>query len=130
MALFQSVDPNTGGRARVQAAAVTLRGERGQRGATASANLYSLIETIKANGCEPYRYLCWLFERLPLTAASDMATLAPCNVPVPPLMGQRHDGRDVAVLAERKRVYAEARRRTRRVGVMTRVPGPAQARCG
>lgn len=48
-----------------------------QRGAKASANLYSLIETAKANGCEPYRYLCWLFERLPSTASDQIATLAP-----------------------------------------------------
>jgi hypothetical protein len=34
-------------------------------GATASANLYSLIETAKANGIEPYRYLCALFAALP-----------------------------------------------------------------
>lgn len=34
-------------------------------GATASANLYSLIETAKANGIEPYQYLCALFAALP-----------------------------------------------------------------
>jgi len=34
-------------------------------GATASANLYSLIETAKANSIEPYRYLCALFATLP-----------------------------------------------------------------
>ncbi len=34
-------------------------------GAKASANLYSLIETAKLNGLEPYRYLCHVFERLP-----------------------------------------------------------------
>jgi len=34
-------------------------------GATASANLYSLIETAKANGIEPYRYLRALFAALP-----------------------------------------------------------------
>jgi transposase len=34
-------------------------------GAHASANLYSLIETCKANSVEPYRYLCTLFARLP-----------------------------------------------------------------
>lgn len=34
-------------------------------GATASANLYSLIETAKANGIEPYKYLCALFAALP-----------------------------------------------------------------
>lgn len=35
-------------------------------GATASANLYSLIETAKANQIEPYEYLKKLFEKLPL----------------------------------------------------------------
>jgi transposase len=34
-------------------------------GARASANLYSLVETAKANGLEPYRYLRYIFERLP-----------------------------------------------------------------
>jgi transposase len=34
-------------------------------GAKASATLYSLVETAKANGIEPYRYLRFLFERLP-----------------------------------------------------------------
>ena len=31
----------------------------------ASANLYSLIETAKANGLEPYAYLRHLFTQLP-----------------------------------------------------------------
>ena len=35
------------------------------KGALASAGLYSLIETAKANGLEPYRYLRYLFEELP-----------------------------------------------------------------
>ena len=34
-------------------------------GATASANLYSLIETAKANGVEPHAYLARLFAELP-----------------------------------------------------------------
>jgi len=34
-------------------------------GARASATLYSLVETAKANGLEPYRYLRFLFDRLP-----------------------------------------------------------------
>ena len=34
-------------------------------GASASATLYSIIETAKANGLEPYHYLVYLFERLP-----------------------------------------------------------------
>ncbi len=35
-------------------------------GAGASALLYSLIETAKANGLEPYCYLRHIFEKLPL----------------------------------------------------------------
>ena len=35
------------------------------RGAEASANLYSLVETAKANGLEPYQYLCHLLTELP-----------------------------------------------------------------
>lgn len=40
-------------------------------GAQASANLYSLIETAKANGIEPYRYLCALFQALPIAKSVD-----------------------------------------------------------
>jgi len=51
-------------------------------GATASANLYSLIETCRANGIEPYRYLTWLFQRLPLAqTADDYTALLPWNMP-------------------------------------------------
>jgi hypothetical protein len=35
------------------------------KGSKASANLYSLIETAKANGIEPYTYLRNVFEELP-----------------------------------------------------------------
>lgn len=35
------------------------------RGVNASANLYSLIETAKANGLEPYAYLRRVFTELP-----------------------------------------------------------------
>ena len=34
-------------------------------GAHTSAGLYSLIETAKANGHEPYKYLCYVFDLLP-----------------------------------------------------------------
>ena len=37
------------------------------KGVQASANLYSLIETAKANGLEPYAYLRHLFTELPKT---------------------------------------------------------------
>ncbi len=41
------------------------------RGAAASAALYSLVETAKANGLEPLRYLHFLFERLPGMKSDD-----------------------------------------------------------
>jgi transposase len=51
-------------------------------GAQASANLYSLVETAKANGVEPYRYLAWLFRKLPLAnTADDYSALLPWNIP-------------------------------------------------
>ena len=47
-------------------------------GAAASANLYSLIETAKANGVEPFRYLRALFKELPKArSADDYAALLP-----------------------------------------------------
>ncbi|SDZ70493.1 IS66 C-terminal element [Variovorax sp. YR266] len=33
--------------------------------------LYSLIETTKANGIEPYRYLVALFKKLPLAQSAN-----------------------------------------------------------
>ncbi|MEI7298206.1 transposase, partial [Paraburkholderia tropica] len=55
-------------------------------GAQASANLYSLVETCKANGIEPYRYLVWLFAKLPLAATvDDYAALLPWSTPQMPL---------------------------------------------
>ena len=39
-------------------------------GATASARLYSLIETAKANGVEPYAYMKLVFEELPAAIAT------------------------------------------------------------
>jgi hypothetical protein len=51
-------------------------------GANASANLYSLVETAKANGIDPYRYLTWLFERLPLAkTVDDYDALLPWKMP-------------------------------------------------
>jgi len=50
-------------------------------GAKASALLYSLIETAKANGREPWAYLRYIFERLPLAATlEDYEALLPWNV--------------------------------------------------
>lgn len=41
------------------------------RGAHASATPYSLIETAKAIGVEPYRYLRYLFTKSPLVQSPD-----------------------------------------------------------
>ena len=47
-------------------------------GATASANLYSLVETAKANGHDPYTYLHHLFKELPTAAGlEDYEALLP-----------------------------------------------------
>lgn len=47
-------------------------------GAKASANLYSLIETAKANGLEPYAYLRRVFTELPAaTTVEDIEALLP-----------------------------------------------------
>ena len=40
-------------------------------GAHASACLYSLIETAKANNLEPYKYLRYLFEKLPFASSEE-----------------------------------------------------------
>ena len=50
-------------------------------GAHASANLYSLIETAKANGIEPYRYLRQLFQDLPVAqSVDDFEALLPWTI--------------------------------------------------
>ena len=50
-------------------------------GAEASALLYSLIETAKANKLEPYTYLRYIFDRLPLASSlEDYEALLPWNV--------------------------------------------------
>lgn len=51
------------------------------QGAKASANLYSLIETAKLNGLEPYRYLHHVFKELPgAQSLTDIEQLLPWNV--------------------------------------------------
>lgn len=51
------------------------------KGVTAGANLYSLIETAKANGQEPYAYLRYLFTELPKAATVDaIEALLPGNL--------------------------------------------------
>jgi len=50
-------------------------------GAHASAGLYSLIETAKANGHEPYKYLCYLFDELPkATTLNEKLRLLPYHL--------------------------------------------------
>jgi len=50
------------------------------RGVSASANLYSLIETAKANGLEPYGYLRDVFTRLPAArTVEEIEELLPFN---------------------------------------------------
>jgi transposase len=52
-----------------------------QNGAKASAMMYSIIETAKANGLEPYQYLKYLFEQLPMASSlEDYEQLLPWNV--------------------------------------------------
>jgi transposase len=54
-------------------------------GADAGAILYSLIQTAKVNGLEPYQYLLYLFDKLPLLEGDSMCddqlkTLLPMNL--------------------------------------------------
>jgi transposase len=50
-------------------------------GAKASSNLYSLIETAKANGLKPYEYLRYLLEKLPYAETEqDYKNLLPQNI--------------------------------------------------
>ena len=50
-------------------------------GAEASALLYSLIETAKANGHEPYSYLRYVFKKLPYaTTLVEYEALLPWNL--------------------------------------------------
>ena len=41
------------------------------KGAQGSTVIYSLIETAKENGLDPYRYLVWVLQRAPLISSSD-----------------------------------------------------------
>jgi transposase len=51
------------------------------KGAEASATFFTLIETAKANGHEPYGYLRYIFEKLPLAeSAEDYDALPPWNL--------------------------------------------------
>jgi hypothetical protein len=50
-------------------------------GAQASANLFSLVMTARANGAEPFEYLSELFKRLPAaTTVEAVEALLPWNL--------------------------------------------------
>jgi transposase len=50
-------------------------------GAMSSANLYSLVETAKAQGLEPYHYLRRVFTELPkATTVEHIEALLPFNI--------------------------------------------------
>ena len=54
------------------------------RGAQSSAVLFSLIETAKENGLDPYRYLTWVFAEAPRLSHADpewASKLLPWNAP-------------------------------------------------
>jgi transposase len=52
-------------------------------GATASANLYSLVMSARANDVEPFEYLMYVFEHLPTaTTVEQLEALLPWNVKV------------------------------------------------
>ncbi len=56
-------------------------------GASASAALYSLIETAKANSLEPYKYLRYLFEKIPFAECEeDYKALLPMNLTIKQLV--------------------------------------------
>ena len=53
-------------------------------GAQASSVIYSLIETAKENGLDPYRYLLWVLQNAPQLSETDAAwaeKLLPANAP-------------------------------------------------
>ena len=54
------------------------------RGAQASAVIFSLIETAKENGLDPYRYLMWVLEQAPRLSTEREGwaqLLMPANAP-------------------------------------------------
>lgn len=52
----------------------------GPRGAAASATMYSLIETFKLNGLDPYYALRYVLTKLPAIPAEQFASLLPWNI--------------------------------------------------
>jgi len=64
-------------------------------GAKANAAIYSLIETAKCNGLEPYQYFCYLFEKLPETQdETQLKALLPMNLTVEKLKEHQDEYRD------------------------------------
>jgi len=53
------------------------------RGATASAVVYSIVETAKENGLNPFEYLRYVFEKLPSLGDSDLDELLPWSTSLP-----------------------------------------------
>jgi transposase len=50
-------------------------------GATASANIYSLVETAKGNGLDPFDYLQMVFTKLPLAESEqDFLDILPVKI--------------------------------------------------
>lgn len=52
-------------------------------GARASSVIYSIIETAKANGLHPYRYMEFLLQSMPSSTTSDLETMLPWSVSLP-----------------------------------------------
>ena len=53
-------------------------------GARSSAILFSMIQTAKENGLDPYRYLTWVLKKAPylnMSDSSEVDTLLPSNAP-------------------------------------------------
>jgi len=53
------------------------------KGARASAAVYSVIETAKANGLKPFEYLEYLFKSIPNTTTGELDDLMPWGSSVP-----------------------------------------------
>ncbi|MEI7025906.1 transposase domain-containing protein, partial [Paenibacillus sp. y28] len=56
--------------------------------ATASAAIYSIVETAKANGLSPYKYLVYLLQQLPAIAFRQQPELLDAYLPWSPAVGQ------------------------------------------
>ena len=60
------------------------------KGAEAGAAIYSLVETAKANGLEPFSYLEYIFERLPFVESRvGYDALLPQNLSQEEISGER-----------------------------------------